>query len=132
MMGTLSWNSLGLVVAGLCLSVPAAWWCYHRLAGLSLSTWRKRTLSFGLIGNSVSLALYLADLVRYRLIMQRAVAYTGSGWADSGWVLLGLIALGVASGICGTFGRRVARLLTMANGIVLAALWCFLGAGTSA
>lgn len=131
-MSSLRWIAFGLLLVGLGVSSVAAWWQSYGSIGSSLPAWRRRALRFGAVGNAVSLLLYLADLGRFQLIMRGVVGYTGTGWADSGWVLLALIALGVVNGMCGAFGQRAARLLTVTNGIILAALWCFLGAGTSA
>src|SRR5437016_3674724 len=120
-----SWIELGVLLVGLSASLALAWWRSWRVNEQKLSIWRKRALRLGLMGNTALLVLYLADLVRFQLIMRGVVRYTGSGLADSGRVLFTLIALGLASGICGAFGHGVTRLLVIVNGILLAILWCF-------
>jgi hypothetical protein len=82
-----------------------------------------------LIGNTVSLALCLADLVRLQLIMRGIVGYAPLGWADT-WALTALFTLILASTVCGAFGSGLARLLTILAGILLTMLWFLLALST--
>jgi hypothetical protein len=122
---------LGLLIAGLGASLGMAWHQPYQRTARELPAWRQGIFRVGLIGNALSLVLYLADLVRFQLTMRGLVGYNPSGWADT-WALLALFGVGLGSAACGAFGRGLARPLTIANGVVMAALWYFLALGTSA
>jgi len=124
-----SWIEFGLLILGLCLSLAIAWWRYYRMNRLDLRMWRKRTLRFGLVGNTVSLVLCLADLVRLQLIMRGIVRHLGPGWAYT-WGLTALLALVLASTVCAGFGRGAARVLTIVCGVLLTIVWFFLALST--
>lgn len=132
-MHQLTWTSdaiiFVLVVAAVCASLLIAWWRFPSKNQLPLTHWRQLVLRFGLIGNTLSIALlcsflFLALLAKY-------------GVSRSSWQLLGAfsflfcIALSLATALFGAFGRGVSRPLVMANGVVLAFLWYLLGLANS-
>jgi hypothetical protein len=127
----LRWTAFGLLLVAFCASSGVAWWQAYRSVGPSLPAWRRRPLRFAAVTNAVSLLLYLGDLARFQLVMRGLVGYRPSGWADT-WALLALFGVGLGSAACGAFGRGLARPLTIANGVVMAALWYFLALGTTA
>ena len=103
------------VFMGWRLSLPG------RLRGLPI--WRRRLTELGLIGNAVSLALLLAVLFQTML---------RSGGEVSNFELLSRVSIPftVAPVILGAFGRRVPRVLVIANGLVLTFLWLDLAASS--
>jgi hypothetical protein len=86
-----------------------------------LPTWRRRLLFLGLIGNAVSLIVFLTAIFHTGLL-PKVVADIGN--------YRPFFALAVISVVLGAFGRRVPRILVMLNGLVLIFLWLDLAASS--
>lgn len=131
-MHQLTWTSdaaiFVLVVAALCASLVIAWWRFPSRNEPSLTRWRQVVLSFGLIGNTLSIALLCSFLVLALLVKYGKSNYSHWLWAFS---FLFWIALSLATVLFGAFGRGLSRPLVMANGVVLACLWYLLGLANS-
>jgi hypothetical protein len=117
-----------LVVAALCASLVIAWWRFPSRNQSSLTQWRQVVLRFGLIGNTLSIALLCSFLVLALLVKYGRSNYSHWLWAFS---FLFWIAFSLATVLFGAFGRGVSRSLVMANGVVLACLWYLLGLANS-
>jgi hypothetical protein len=85
-----------------------------------LSTWRRRLLLLGLIGNAASLILFLTAIFQPALISKAANIQDYRVFFP----------LAVVSVILGAFGRRVPRVLVILNGLALTFLWLDLAASS--
>ena len=114
-----------LILIIVCVALIFAWW---RRPRLTLIRSRRIALDCGLVGNTVSLALLVIFLGLTLLVNHGMTKYSHFLWAFS---FLFWIAFSVASALCGVFGRGVSRILVIANGILLAALWYIAGLANS-
>ena len=117
---------VSLLVA-LIVSVGFAWFLSLALRQRDLSAWRRRLFFLGLVGNTLSLALFLVVNL-HGLLISRGVV----GAVDLVGTYRVFLPLEVtlASIVCGAFGTRVPRFLVVLNGLVLGFLWLNYGAAS--
>jgi hypothetical protein len=111
---------LSLLVA-IAVSVIVGWMLSVSGKLPDLPTWRRRLLLLGLLGNGVSLVLFLTISFGPRLI---------SNWSVDIYHYRLSLPVTVAPILLGAFGRRVPRVLVILNGLVLTLLWFNLAASS--
>lgn len=104
------------IIVGWRLSLPAK--------APELPVWRRRLLLFGILANAVSLAALLTVGFAPRLIANwpSKTFFTYAWWVS--------VPAAIASILLGAFGRRIPRVLVIANGLVLTFLWFSLAASS--
>lgn len=116
MVPVLAINAVPLVLVGL------AWWI-RRNESASMPPWRRRVFFAALIANTVS---------SFSLPNFLLGTWSGTMSAEfSGVVLLSMLAIGPISAVLAFFGRRVSRLLLIANGLLVAVFWNMAGMAMS-
>jgi hypothetical protein len=108
------------LLAAITVSVFMGWWLSLSGKMPELSTWRRRLLLLGLIGNAASLIVFLAAIFQPALISKAA--------SIQNYRVFFLLA--VVSVVLGAFGRRVPRVLVILNGLALTFLWLDLAASS--
>jgi len=131
-MHRLTWASDAIIfvlaVVAVCASLLVAWWRFPNKNQPSLTRWRQLVLRFGLIGNTLSIALLCSFLVLALLAKYGNPKASHLLWAFD---FLLWIVISFATVLLGAFGRGVSRFLVMANGVVLSCLWYLLGLANS-
>jgi hypothetical protein len=117
-----------LAVAAVGVSLCVAWCRSPHKNHDSLNRWRQVVFRFGLIGNTLSIALLCSFLVLALLAKYGNSKAPHLLWAFDFffWIVFSLVTVPL-----GAFGRGVSRFLVMANGVVLAFLWYLLGLANS-
>lgn len=131
-MHQLTWTSDTIIfvlgVAAVCASLLIAWWRFPNKNQAPLTRWRQLVLRFGLIGNTLSIALLCSFLVLTVLAKYGSPKASHLLWAFDFFLW---ISVSFATVLLGAFGRGVSRFLVMVNGVVLSGLWYLLGLANS-
>jgi hypothetical protein len=114
-------NTLPLVLFGV------SWWQYRK-ERLALPGWRNILFVIALAANALSGAVLLSFVVHGRLILSGVAPRIDLDLTYPGLTMLGV---GLVSIIFAGFGRRLARLLLMLDGLLVALLWYFAGMAAS-
>lgn len=86
-----------------------------------LAPWRRRLLFLGLLANVVSLGLFLAVSFGPQIVRH---------WSPDIYNYRVSLPVTLAAIVLGAFGRRIPRVLVIANGLVLTFLWFSLAASS--
>jgi len=103
------------VLAGLSLLAVIALW--HSATTSGTAVWRRVFLMVGAVSNALSTLAFLWLNIRDAAIPRYMFFF---------WISFGLAAV-----LAGTFGKRLSRLLVVANGITLVVCWYLLGLGNT-
>jgi hypothetical protein len=100
------------------LLLGLAWW-FYRNEGAALARWRRNVFLVALIANAVSAAVLLS------FAAQTYVASKGVKPVDldRAYPVLSMLGIGLLAAVLAVAGRRVSRLVLIADGLLTAVLW---------
>jgi len=93
-----------------------------------MTSWRRLALRSGLAGNTISLLLLLGFLALSFFRNEAMLKYPSLQMV---FPFLFWAVFSLATAVCGAFGRGAARVLVIANGVLLTSLWYLLGLANS-